>query len=67
MEKIYNGRYELKNILSYVDFTWLCNVIKEFPELNNVFVKEGIRLTCSDLFERKYKQMREIFIPLCKK
>ena len=30
-------------------------------------MKEGIRLTCSDLFERKYKQMREIFIPLCKK
>ena len=42
MEQMYNGREDLKNILSYVDFTILCNVIKQFPELNLNIAKEGI-------------------------
>ena len=31
MEKMYNGREEFMNILSYVDFEKMCNVIKNFP------------------------------------
>ena len=29
-----NAREEMMNILTYVDFAKLCNVIKSFPELN---------------------------------
>ena len=39
---MYNRRDNLKNILSYVDFTKLCNVIKQSTELNHNIVKEGI-------------------------
>ena len=39
---MYNGRENLVNILSYVDFAKLCNVIQIFFELNHNFVKEGI-------------------------
>ena len=39
---MYNGREGLKSILSYVDFTILCNPIKKFSEFIHIFVKEGI-------------------------
>ena len=39
MEQMYNGREELINITSYVDFEKLCYVINNFPELNHNFVK----------------------------
>ena len=34
MEQMYNRREELYNISIYVDFAKLCNVIKNFTELN---------------------------------
>ena len=42
MEQIYNVREELMNILSYVDFEKMCNIIKNSPGLNHNFVKEDI-------------------------
>ena len=42
MEKVYNGREESMNILSYVNCAKLCNGIKKFPKLNRNFVKEAI-------------------------
>ena len=33
MEPMYISRLKGKNILSYVDFSKLCHVIKSFPEL----------------------------------
>ena len=42
MERMYNGIDELLNILSCVGFAKLCYVIKNLPELNHNFVKEGI-------------------------
>ena len=47
MKQMNNGREELMNIFSYVDFANLCNVIKHFPELNLNFVKEGITFPLS--------------------
>ena len=32
-EPMYVAREKWKNILSYVDFSKICNVIKSFPEL----------------------------------
>ena len=42
VEQMYNQREYLKNILSCIDFNRLCNVIKQFPELNHNIAKEGI-------------------------
>ena len=42
MEQMYNAREEMMNILSYVDFSKLCNVMKVFTELNQNILKEGI-------------------------
>ena len=42
MEQMYNAGEELMNILSYVDFAKLCNVIKYSSELNQKIVKEVI-------------------------
>ena len=42
MKKMYNTGEKLRNILSYVDFSKLCNAIKYFSELNRNFLKEGI-------------------------
>ena len=38
----HNGREGLMNILTYVGFEKLCNVIKNFPELNRNFVQGDI-------------------------
>ena len=43
-KKMNNGTEKQKNMLSYIDFTRLCSVIKKFPELNHNFVKESF--TC---------------------
>ena len=42
VEQMYNEREEIINILSYVDFSKLCNIIKFFPESNQKFAKEVI-------------------------
>ena len=47
MEQMLNGREDLKNILSYVDFIIFCNVINEFYELNHNIEKEGITFPIS--------------------
>ena len=39
---MYNGKQELINILSHIGFEKLYNVIKNFTELNQNSVKEGI-------------------------
>ena len=46
-EQMYNTRKELVNLLSYVHFAKLFNVLKYFPELNQHFVKEGITFPVS--------------------
>ena len=45
MEKMYNGREEMMNILRCVDLKKLCNVIKDFIQLNKKNVKEGIHFS----------------------
>ena len=47
MEQIYNAGEKMMNILSYVDFSKLYNVIKIFPGLNQNFMKEGITFPLS--------------------
>ena len=44
---MYSGRKEQKNILSYVDFNRLCNVISQFSKLNLDILKGGITFTLS--------------------
>ena len=39
---MYIGREDWENILSYADFTRLCNFIGKFTELNIDILKEGI-------------------------
>ena len=46
-KKMYNGRKELMNILSYSGFAKLCNVMKSFTELYHKFLKEGINFPLS--------------------
>ena len=44
MERGYNGSEESINILSRIDFSKICDFIKNFPKLNHFFVKEGVNL-----------------------
>ena len=47
MEVMYNAREHMKNILSYVDFSRLFQVIKYIPRLNPNFGKEDIAFPLS--------------------
>ena len=47
MEVIYNARDHMKNILSYVDFANMCQLVKYFPQLNPHFWKEDITFPLS--------------------
>ena len=47
MEMMYNARYHMKNILCYIDFSNLCQVIKYFPQLNPNCGKEDTTLPLS--------------------
>ena len=49
----------MMNILSYVDFSKLCNVVKFPPELNKDYVKEGITFTPSSS-PRSIKWIKEV-------
>ena len=44
---MYIGIEDEQNILSYVDFTRLCNVIRPFPELSLDILEEGVNFTLS--------------------
>ena len=55
MEQMYNEIEELTNILGYVDFAKLCNVINNFPDFNQIFLKEGITLPLFIVLELIYR------------
>ena len=39
-------REDVKSILSYVDYSRLCNVILSFPALSPIFLTNGITFLC---------------------
>ena len=47
MAHMYNGREDLKNMLSHVDFTRLCNAMQKLSEFNLNIVKGGINFPLS--------------------
>ena len=47
MEPMYVAREKGNNILSYVDFSKICYVMKSFPELKPNFGKEDINFPLS--------------------
>ena len=62
---MYIGREYQKYILSYLDFTRLCNVISRFPELNIDILKEGISFPL--LYVSRYcKQIKTVLTNLHK-
>ena len=48
---IYNAIDKMMNILSYVDFSKLCHVIKYLPQSNQIFGKEDINSPISKVQE----------------
>ena len=57
---MYIGREEEKNMLSYVDFTILCNIISRFPDFYIDSLINGINFPISSS-KRDFKQ-RETFL-----
>ena len=55
------GREDDTNILSYVDFSRLCNVMLGFPEFSTDFSTNGITFTLS-YSERAMKWRKTLFM-----
>ena len=49
MEQMYNAIEKMIFIFSYFDFSKLYNVTDFFPELNQIFLKEGITFPISSI------------------
>ena len=62
---MYNRRDNLKNILRYVDFNRLWNIIKQFTELNLNIVKEVINFNLSVGSRKMKKQCSSSFTEIC--
>ena len=49
MESMVIAREERKNVISYVDYSKICHVIRSFPDLNQTFGKEDITFPLSSI------------------